>query len=99
MRPKNSKRIYSEIKIKKPYEKKFLKQLIVNKGLIQIVSCKSFFNEGILGMKKDINFLTKSTGKMNFKPWGKFSYIAQKYKNKTSIVDLKSYFCIRGKKI
>ena len=60
MRPKNSKRIYSEIKIKKNLmKKKFLKQLIINKGLIQIVSCKNFFNEGILGMKKDINFFNK----------------------------------------
>ena len=61
MRPKNSKRIYSEIKIKKKnlMKKKFLKQLIINKGLIQIVSCKNFFNEGILGMKKDINFFNK----------------------------------------
>ena len=60
MRPKNSTRIYSETKIKNNLmKKKFLKQLIINKGLIQIVSCKNFFNEGILGMKKNINFFNK----------------------------------------
>ena len=60
MRPKNSKRIYSEINIKKCLvKKKFLKQLVINKGLIQIVSSKNFFNEGITGMKKNINFFNK----------------------------------------
>ena len=60
MRPLNSKRIYSEKKIKYQLKKKkLIKSIVIHQGLIQITSCQSFFEEGIKGMTKDINFFNK----------------------------------------
>ncbi len=60
MRPSNSKRVFSETKIKKELKKKkLLKSIIINDGLVQVTTCNSFFNEGIKGMKKNINFFNK----------------------------------------
>ena len=60
MRPLNSKRIYSEKKIKYQLKKKkLIKSIVIHQGLIQITSCQSFFEEGIKGMTKNINFFNK----------------------------------------
>ena len=60
MRPKKSNLTFSENKIVKILDKKkLIKKIKFFEGLIQIVTAKNFFDIGIEGMKKDINFFTK----------------------------------------
>ena len=60
MRPKNSKIIFSEKKIKKSLEKdKKLQKIKIGHGLIYIVKASDFFSHGIKGLQKDTNFFIK----------------------------------------